>query len=204
MNWDNKVKISIGNHEYSAYIVVSEDDKIQGLSNVLSIAPDEALLFDYSSNPQESLIFNTAEMEFPIDIIFINDDDEIVAVEYGEPHSKELIECVADPEEKLKYVLEVNANSEIKVGDELEFEDDTISDEDIDKMYILDSDGKPQMTLLGGERIFSRSNLRTLIKLSKRANKTKAEGDYAKLGRKMFKYLHTQDTQDSQYVEAPK
>ena len=135
--------IEIADKKYKVLVAETEEEKTQGLSNVESMEDSEGMLFNYSSNPQGSLVFNTKDMDFPIDIIFINDDDEVVAVEYGEPKSDEVIECITDPDEKLVYVLEVNANSGIQIGDELDFEDDDISDEEVEKMYILGSDGKP-------------------------------------------------------------
>lgn len=197
--------IEIADKKYKVLIAETEEEKNQGLSNVESMEDSEGMLFNYSSNPQGSLVFNTKDMDFPIDIIFINDDDEVVAVEYGEPKSDEVIECIADPDEKLVYVLEVNANSGIQIGDELDFEDedDDISEEEIDKMYILGPDGKPQMDLVGGERIFSRKNSRNLIKLAKRANKSKKDSDYKKLGKTIFKYIHQQDARPHEYVESP-
>lgn len=199
MNWKNISKITIGNNEYNVFIAQSEADKIEGLSNVEVLEKDEGLLFDYSGDPQESLVFNTKDMNFPIDIIFINDDDEVVAVEYGEPKSEEVIECIADPNEKLVYVLEVNANSGIQIGDELDFEED-IDEEEIDKMYILGSDGKPQMDLVGGERIISRKETKSLIIRAKKANKSKSDKDYKKLGKYIFKVLEKQDNREPEYT----
>ena len=197
--------IEIADKKYKVLVAETEEERTQGLSNVESMNEDEGLLFNYSEDPQESLVFNTKDMDFPIDIIFINDDDEVVAVEYGEPKSEEVIECIADPDEKLVYVLEVNANSGIHIGDELDFEeeDNDISEEEIDKMYILGPDGKPQMDLEGGERIFSRENSKTLIRLSKRASKSKKDSDYKRLGRTIFKYMYQQDTRPNEYVESP-
>ena len=39
--------------------------------------------------------------------------------------------------------------------------------------------------------------------MAKRANKTKLDSDYKRLGRRMFKYIHTQDTNKPEYVEVP-
>lgn len=197
--------IEIADKKYKVLIAETEEEKNQGLSNVESMEDSEGMLFNYSSNPQGSLVFNTKDMDFPIDIIFINDDDEVVAVEYGEPKSDEVIECIADPDEKLVYVLEVNANSGIQIGDELDFEDedDDISEEEIDKMYILGPDGKPQMDLVGGERIISRLETKQLIKKAKKANKEKTENAYKKLGKYMFKILEKQDKRKPEYVSAP-
>lgn len=202
MDINKTVKVEVGDKVYTAYIAESEEDKIQGLSNVLELSSDEALLFDYSDDLRNSLEFNTLEMEFPIDIVFVNDDDEVVAVEYGEPKSEEVIECIADEGEKIKYVLEVNANSGIKVGDDVDVEDD---DETIDnKMYILGPDGEVQMDLAGGERIISRLETRQLIKKAKKANKEKTDSAYKKLGIYMFKVLAKQNSNKPEYTSLPK
>lgn len=61
--------------------------------------------------------------------------------------------------------------------------------EDEDKpplMKVLLPDGSTQMELEGGERIFSRKNTRTLIRMAKRAYKSKLDKDYKALGKKMF------------------
>lgn len=194
--------IEIADKKYKVLIAETDSEKEQGLSNIKSLNSDEGLIFNYSDNPQDSLVFNTIEMEFPIDIIFINDDDEVVAVEFGEPKSEELIECQADKDEKIKYVLEVNANSGIKIGDELDFEDDS-EEEEITKMYILGSDGKPQMDLAGGERIISRVETKQIIKKAKKANKSKSDSDYKKLGKYIFKVLEKQDSREPEYIQAP-
>ncbi len=192
------INIEISDKEYKVLVAESEEDKRIGLSNIQSMDDNEGMLFDYSKDLQNHLIFNTRNMSFPIDIIFIDDEDEVVAVEYGEPGSDELIECESDDDESIKYVLEVNANSGINVGDELDFDSD-----DDTKMYILDPKGNPQMDLRGGERVFSRKNSRTLIRLAKRANKSKKDSDYKRLGRTIFKYMYQQDTRPNEYVKSP-
>ncbi|MBQ0113251.1 MAG: DUF192 domain-containing protein [Bacteroidales bacterium] len=196
-------KISINDKEYKVLIADNEEDRIKGLGNVEQMDDDEGMLFIMPEN-QKEVVFNTAEMEFDIDIIFINQDDEVYDTVLGKAHSKDTI--IATPEENdiTKYVLEVNANSGIKIGDELDFEDEEVSEEEIDKMYILGSDGKPQMDLVGGERIISRIETRELIRKAKKANKTKKDIDYKKLGKYIFKVLKKQDSNNPEYVEGPK
>lgn len=193
-----EIKIEIADKEYKVLVAESEEDKRVGLSNIQSMDDDEGMLFDYSKDLQNLLIFNTKNMSFPIDVIFIDDEDEVVAVEYGEPGSDELIECESEDGENIKYVLEVNANSGIKVGDELDFESDNDT-----KMYILDPKGNPQMDLEGGERIVSRLETRKLIKKAKKANKEKSENAYKKLGKYMFKILEKQNNREPEYVLPP-
>lgn len=194
----NKVTIEIADKEYKVLIAETEEERTQGLGNVESMDDNEGMLFIMPED-QGQVVFNTEEMEFDIDLVFINQDDEVYNIVLGKAHSSEPIISTPEGEEgRTKYVLEVNANSGIQIGDELDFE------EEIDKMYILGSDGKPQMDLVGGERIFSRKNSRTLIKLAKKANKSKADSDYAKLGKKIFKYINEQDNRPSEFVESPK
>lgn len=197
-----EITIQIEDKTYNVQVVESEDEKVQGLSNTEEL-PLDGMLFDYSSDPQSELTFNTIDMNYPIDIIFINSNYEVTAVELGEPKSDELIECIADEDESIIYVLETNANSGIKVGDEFEIEDEDVDEEEVSKMYIIGSDGNPQFELVGGERIFSRIHTRKLIKLAKRANKSKKDSDYKKLGKTLFNIIEIQNTQEPEYVDGP-
>ena len=70
-------------------------------------------------------------------------------------------------------------------------------------MKVLAPDGSTQMELEGGERIFSRPNTVTLIKLAKKAYQSKQDKDYAKLGKKIFKYLDIQNSNSPEYVKSP-
>ena len=197
-----EITIQIEDKTYNVQVVESEDEKVQGLSNTEEL-PLDGMLFDYSSDPQSELTFNTIDMNYPIDIIFINSNYEVTAVELGEPKSDEIIECIADEDESIIYVLETNANSGINVGDEFEIEDEGVDDEEVNKMYIIGLDGNPQFELIGGERIFSRIHTRKLIKLAKRANKSKKDSDYKKLGKTLFNIIEIQNTQEPEYVDGP-
>lgn len=191
----DKIKIEINDQEFSLLVAKTEEEKTQGLSNTDSL-PEDGMLFDYSESPETELTFNTVDMNYPIDIVFVNDKDIVVAVETCEP-SDELIEVTADEGELLKYVIEVKANSGIQIGDEVEFDDDS------DEMYMLDENGKPIYTIKSGARIFSRIHTRKLIRSAKKAKKSKDDKDYKKLGKLMFKILDVQDNQESEYVELP-
>ena len=191
----DKIKIEINDQEFSLLVAKTEEEKTQGLSNTDSL-PEDGMLFDYSESPETELTFNTVDMNYPIDIVFVNDKDIVVAVETCEP-SDELIEVTADEGELLKYVIEVKANSGIQIGDEVEFDDDS------DEMYMLDENGQPVYTIKSGARIFSRIHTRKLIRAAKKAKKSKDDKDYKKLGKLMFKILDVQDNQESEYVELP-
>lgn len=187
-----KIKISIEDKEYTVEVAKTQEEKSKGLQNRKSLGKNEGMLFIYDK-PQ-TVGFWMDETEIPLDIIFINEDEEVISVYKGKPFSKEIAE-----EDNVKYVLEVNQGSGIKEDDELEFEEDS---EDSDKitMKVIAPDGSTQMELEGGERIFSRKNTRTLIKMAKRADETKSDTDYKRLGNKMFKYIKQQNSRKPDYV----
>lgn len=188
------MKIEIGDKEYKVKIAKTEEEKMKGLQDIESLPEDEGMLFIYDS-PQD-VAYWMKDTKIPLDIVFINDDEEVISVKQGKPLSEDLIE-----EDGVLYVLEVNVDSGIQPGDDFDMEED---DEEKDNtMKVLASDGTIQMELEGGERIFSRKNTKVLIKYAKKAYKTKEDKDYKALGKRLFKFLHTQDTNEPEYVEAP-
>lgn len=197
--------IEIADKKYKVLLAETEEERTQGLSNVESMDDDEGMLFVMPEN-QRQAIFNTEEMDFDIDLVFINQDDEVYNVVLGKAHDSNIIFSEpSESEDTTLYVLEVNSNSGIQIGDELDFEDDEdeVSEDDIDKMYILGSDGKPQMDLVGGERIISRKETKELIRKAKKANKSKKDVDYKKLGKYIFRVLDKQDNRPAEYVDSP-
>ena len=186
-----QVKVDIGDKSYICDLLESEEDKRKGLMNIDYLPPDRGALFVWDDEDTREMWMK--DTKIPLDIIFINEDLEVLSVYKGEPYSEEIIS-----EENVVFVLEVNADSGIKKGDELEF----TTDEKINKkMLVLDKDGKSQMELVGGERIFSRPNTKTLIKFAKKAKSTELDRDYRELGKRVFKFLETQDDNGSEYVE---
>lgn len=183
------MKIEIGDREYNVKIAKTEEEREKGLQNVKELPEDEGMLFIFD-NPQ-TVGFWMKDTLIPLDIIFINEDMEVISIYKGKSRNEDIAE-----EDNVKYVLEVNQNSGIKEGDELDIEDE----EDIPTMKVIGSNGETQMELEGGERIFSRKNTRTLIRMAKKADATKSDSDYKRLGKKMFSYIKQQDNRDPEYV----
>lgn len=188
--------ISIGDQDYKVYLAKTEEEMSSGLQDVSELSEDHGMLFCFDKPDTVSMWMDRTFI--PLDIIFIDEDYNVIKVQQGVPESKELITC-----DNTLYVLEVNAGSGIKIGDELELdnEEDDEDEESSDTMSVLDSKGKEQYELQGEERIFSRSNSKVLIKMSKRAKKSKLDKDYKALGLKIFKYIDTHNTQKQDYVE---
>lgn len=129
------------------------------------------------------------DTKIPLDIIFIDENLKVISVKQGVPESEELIS-----EDNVQYVLEVNLNSGIKPNDELDFEKTE------KEMYMLDSKGNVQMTLQGGERIFSRSSTKVLIKKAKKAASLQTDSSYKSLGKYAINEINAQDNRDPEYV----
>ena len=139
------------------------------------------------------------DTKIPLDQIAINKAETVTSVYTASPESETLI-----PFSNCKYLLEVNANSGINVGDEVDFDD--LQDY---TMKVVGSDGSTQMLLKGGERIFSRKSTLKFIRLAKLANEYSDDPENynkicKKLGKALFKELYAQDHREKQYVEQPK
>ena len=189
--------IKIGNKEYNVKEAKTDKEKTIGLQGVKELPKDEGMLFYF--NPDEEISMWMDKTEIPLDIIFINEEQEVTKVYHGKPHDKTL---VSSPE--TAYVLEVNVNSGIEIGDELDFDDN--DSEPV--MKVLAPDGSTQMSLWGGERIISRRETKILIKKAKAAEAAKKtpkfENKCKSLGRYIFKVIKGQDNRDPEYVQSPK
>ena len=184
--------IKLGGQEYDIFIAKSQEQKEKGLQHFKSLPKDEGMLFVINeSNPVETF-FHMHNVPFPLDMIFLDDEFKVLDVKRGNPEDDK-IEGIAS------YVLEVNADSGIKPGDEADLEDD---DEDY-VMKVLAPDGTTQMHLEGGERIVSRRETVVLIKKALKAEESKEDKDYKALGKYIFKVLKGQNERPAEYVDAP-
>lgn len=193
---DNLIPIKIGDNEYFVKIARTPKEKQTGLSNVKKLPKNEGMLFiitDRDRDWEDLVSFVMDETSIPLDIIYLNKDFEVIRKRTMSAFSKDVVYGEAD------YVLEVNAGSPIKLGDELEFVTDTDSEVN-SKMLVLGPDGETQMTLDGGERIMSIKDTKVLIKFAKKSDITDRDNDYKALGKRVFKFLDIQDSNEKEYV----
>ena len=184
--------IKLGGQEYDIFIAKSEAAKQQGLQHFKSLPKDEGMLFVINESSPVETFFHMHNVPFPLDMIFLDDEFKVLDVKRGNPEDDK-IEGIAS------YVLEVNADSGIKIGDEADLEDD---DDDY-VMKVLGPDGTAQMLLEGGERIVSRRETKILIKKALKAAESKEDKDYKALGKYIFKVLKGQNERPAEYVDAP-
>ena len=189
-----KTTIEIGEKQYLVEIAKTQEEKEQGLQGRESLNENEGMLFDFTDTDREVSMWMKNTL-IPLDIIFINDDDEVIKVVQGIPNDETPI-----VERNVSYVLEVNAKSGIKVGDELDLEGPV--------MKVLAQDGSTQMSLSGGDRIYRRPFTKQLTKWVKKAeqaanNPEEFDRICVRIGKKMFKEIKAQDTRPPEYVSQP-
>lgn len=187
------MEIKVGKKKFEVEVARTEDEKEKGLSNRDSLNKNEGMLFVFDK--PDTVGFWMKDTHFDLDICFIDEDCEIISIYHGKAENEDIVE-----EDNVKYVLEVNPNTGVKEGDEVDIPEDEEGKDQI-KMQVIGPNGETQMELEGGERIFSRKNTKTLIKMAKRAQLSQSDTDYKKLGNKIFKYIKQQDEREPEYVE---
>ena len=217
---ENWIEVQIGDKIYNLLVAETEEEKENGLMNVIEMDPDEGMLFDYSDDPQASISFWMKNTEIPLDIIFINQDGVVISVKQGTPLSEEPI---TEDSEFVSCVIELNINSGVKPGDKTdlfeelaseeapeeepmeevddESEEDEYPDLPINRLHVYGPDGDVQAYLQGGERIFSRHSTKVIIRKAKKCYMTKEDKDYKDLGRYVFGEMRRQDNRDPEWVE---
>ncbi len=199
-NYMKKALINIGDKSYRCELTETAEERRKGLSGRDILSPDEGMLFDFTDDEETPEMW-MKDTTIPLDMIGIDDDGDVIQIYTPKPESEDLM-----PFPNCKYVLEVNANSGIKLGDDFEIDDE----DDLDKyvMKVLAPDGTAQALLQGGERIFSRISTRMLISRAKKAyahrnDKELYEKDCKKLGKYVFKELYAQDHRPQEFVDLP-
>lgn len=195
----DKVLVHIGDKTYTCQLAKTEEQRRKGLMDVDYLAPDEGMLFEFDEEGTQEFWMKNTPLE--LTQISISDDDEVEYVYQAIPNDETLV-----PFHNCKYLLEVNRTTEIQKGDEFEIDDS----DDLNKyvMKVLAPDGSTQMTLQGGERIFSRLSTKKMIKQAKKANSVRDDSDLfekacRKLGKICLKELYAQNHRDQEYVQVP-
>lgn len=194
------IQLEINDKEYNVLVARTEEEKEKGLQDVVELDDNEGMLFIY--NEPQTLSFWMHDTEIPLDIIFIDEDWEVKSVQQGKPFDDTILSC-----DDVQYVLELNQNSGVEEGDEVEVEDDELNpgrELQSKHMEIYGPDGKVQAEIVGGERIISIVETKVLVRKARKAAKTKKESDYKSLGRYLFNILKKQDEREPEYVENKK
>lgn len=193
------INIIINDKEYNLLYAKTEEEKENGLKDVEEMADNEGMFFDYRDDPQEEISFWMQDTTIPLDIIFVGKDDVVLSVQKGIPLTEDYL-----TEHNVYYVIELNEDSGVKPGNEVEIEEESdLTDLPKNQLLVLNEDGTVQFTLQGAERIFSRISSRVIIRKAKKAHKTKSDTDYKALGRYVFGELDRQESRPEEYVDTP-
>jgi len=192
------MRIKIGSKEFEVRVSESDEDSRIGLSGTESLPKKEgfAMKFDGMS----IIPITMQEMLFPLDIIF-SLNGKVTKVVTAQPGSKDII--IKQPSD---LIIEVNAGEAegINSKDEVIFlgkknDDGTVEMAEgglkiVGNRQVLDENGKNQMNLKGGERIFSRIATRKMYELAKAK-------EYKKLGKFVITEVRKQDERPEEYAK---
>jgi len=103
-------------------IADSGNKRAKGLMFRKELAKDRGMLFIFDKETMPS--FWMKNVEFPLDIIWINQDKKIIGINTNVPLCKDYCESIMPPD-KIRYVLEVNAGfvdkNQVKIGERVNF-----------------------------------------------------------------------------------
>ncbi len=121
LNFDNVKYINISGENIKVELALTKEEKIQGLSGREGLEENEGMLFIFD-NPDKHYFWMKG-MNFPIDIIWIAEDNHVIYIKKDAPVENFL--NTYGPEEDSKYVLEVisgfSEKHNLQIGDKVEF-----------------------------------------------------------------------------------
>ena len=219
------MKVSIKDKIYDLEVPETFEEKRLGLSQVDELMHDEGMMFVFNSGKEvEELDMNTADMNLPINMLFIGQDKKVKEVFKAEPGIDKItrndiayvIELKAGEAEdsigaEVDFITEEQKNiiigntsspmslqNKMKMGGKIDIKADTV---DIipEAMQVLDDKGNVVMNIFGGERIFSIAHTKEIIELAEKVH-TGAK-DPEELGKLISKIIKIHETQEPQYTD---
>jgi hypothetical protein len=104
----NQTVVSIGGVTLLADIADTPDKMNLGLGIRDNMTESQAMLFPFKQEGRQGFWMNG--MKFPIDIIWINADKQVVHIEHSLPPCPNIVDCpVHTPDQQAMYVLETTA-----------------------------------------------------------------------------------------------
>lgn len=99
-------QLAIGDQAYVVAFAQSADQKTNGLSGTVCLPTDNAMLFDYSSQPEIAAIW-MKDMKYSIDIVWLDDEGKIITI--AAEVAPESYPSTFQPTSAASYVLEFAA-----------------------------------------------------------------------------------------------
>jgi len=116
------MKVKINNKEYTVTVPVTFEEKRKGLSDKARLADDEGMLFVLNAGAnQRTVIMNTVEMRFTINMLFVGADKIVKEVFTAEPGIKKI------KREHVAYIIELKeGEAETSEGTLIDMEEDLV------------------------------------------------------------------------------
>ena len=97
----NKIKLPISGKTYHLYVADNDEVRNRGLSGLRSIPYNTGMIFVYPDSAPRS--FTMRDTHFPLNIIFLDENYNVIEVRKGTPRQNEKITC----KKPAKYVIEI-------------------------------------------------------------------------------------------------
>ena len=97
--------VQVGNQSVTARLADTPEEREKGLSGTRELKPNEGMLFIFDKPDTWGIWMK--EMNYKIDVLWIDEDNKIVAIERNV--SPETYPKIFNPDKKAKYILEVPA-----------------------------------------------------------------------------------------------
>jgi len=110
-------RIMVGGNALEAYVADSFAKKMFGLMYRKDLGKDKGMLFTMGRESREGASIWMMNMNFSIDIIWLDRDFRVVDIKADAKPCKSMWGCETySPREKVKYVLEVNSGDAKRLG----------------------------------------------------------------------------------------
>lgn len=110
----NIKKVCVKTYCYVSPVMATQGELQRGLQGKKLLEKNEGMLFSFKHDDYHG--FWMRNMQFPIDMIWINGDKRIIHIEHYVPPCHEDICPIYKPSRKARYVLEVRAGESVRNG----------------------------------------------------------------------------------------
>lgn len=112
-NFKPTTELHLGSGVYSLWLADTEAERVQGLSGVKKLGPNEGLLMDFGVEGLHGIWMK--DMHFPLDIVWLNENKEVVYIVRNAPPESPA-RTIFQPKDAARYVIELPAGSVRKAG----------------------------------------------------------------------------------------
>ena len=113
-NDKKEAQVCFKNHCFKVELALSAEEKRNGLMYRDQLDLDKGMLFIYEDEKERS--FHMKDVLIPLDIIWINGENEVVFINEDTQPCKESFCQSINPKKNAKYVLEINAGLSKEIG----------------------------------------------------------------------------------------